>query len=171
MRDSGAYEFTGAINTLTLDKLINHRERATSDTAAQLLTGTRYRAEYKVTNNRPNRVYGVKVFEGGQLVCNLHALDPGESKQPYRCASNQVVLAGHNNVPANVTAEVSGTNQALANHTNAYYTGFSNVPDKLKVTHEGLNKAFGRAQGSNANVSASGFVNASKPTYFNVVLP
>ena len=248
MRDSGAYEFTGAINTITIEKLINHRVRDTPDTSAQLLTGTRYRAEYKVTNNSPNRVYSVQVFEGGQLVCNLYALDPGESIQRYKCANNQTVLAGSNNIPATVTAKLSGSNQALADQTNAYYTGFSNMPGKLEVTHyvnarnadtpakavdvngneaevlfrventgrtelyrvntfhdpaspvnsgwqqqcfigtlmpgqvryckrtvsvthEGLNKVFGRAQGSNANVSATGFVNASNPSYFNVMLP
>ena len=248
VRDSGAYEFTGAINTITIEKLINNRVRDTPNTAAQLLAGTRYRADYIVTNNSPNRVYSVQVFEGGQLVCNLYALDPGESIQRYKCASNQDVLVGSNNIPATVTAKVSGSSQELASHTNAYYTGFGNEPGKLKVTHYvdnrnadtqaaamdvngneaevvfrventgdielyrvntfhdpaspvnsgwqqqcfigtldpgqvryckrtvsvthgGLNKVFGRAQGSNANVSATGFVNASNPTYFNVVLP
>ena len=233
---------------LTIKKLINHRVRQTSGTAAQLLAGTRYRAEYKVTNNSPDRLYPVQVFEGGQLVCNLYALDPGESKQPYRCETNQDVLVGSHNVPATVIAKVSGSSQVLTSRTNAYYTGLSNVPGELKVTHyvndisadtkdkavdvngneadvtfrientgpielyrvktyhdpaspvnsgweeqcfigtmipgqvryckrtidvtqAGLNKAFGWAQGENANVSATGVVNASNPTYFNVVLP
>ena len=248
VRDSGAYEFTAAMNALAIEKLINHRVRETPDTAAQLLVGTRYRAEYKVTNNSPNRLYNVEVFEGGELVCNVYPLDPGESRQRYRCASSQDVLPGLNNVPAAVTAKVSGSNQELTNQSNAYYTGFGNVPGKLKVTHyvnnknadtgasavtvngnqaeivfrventgsiklyrvntfhdpvspvnsgwqqqcffgtldpgqvryckrtisvtqAGLNKAFGRAQGQDANVSPIGFVNASNPTYFNVVLP
>ena len=41
----------------------------------------------------------------------------------------------------------------------------------INVTQEGLNKAFGRAQGEDANVSPTGFVNAANPIYFNVVLP
>ena len=233
---------------LSIEKLINHRARPTADKAAELLVGTRYRAEYKVTNNSPNRLYSVQVFEGGQLVCNLYTLDPGESKQRYHCANSKDVLAGLNNVPAKVTAKVSGSNQKLANQTNAYYNGFGNEPGKLKVTHYvnnknadtgasavtangnqaeivfrventgsiklyrvntfhdpaspvnsgwqqqcfigtldpgqvryckrtinvtegGLNKVFGRAQGEDANVNPTGFVNASNPTYFNVVLP
>ena len=246
LRDSGAYEFTGAMNALTIEKLINHRVRETAGTAAQLLAGTRYRADYKVTNNSPNRIYRVRVFEGGQFVCNLYALDPGESTQG--CTNNQAVLVGANNVPASVSAIVSGSSETLSGQTNAYYTGLSNMPGELNVTHyvndnnadtqasavdvngneadvlfrventgsielyriktyhdpfspinsgwqekcfigtmmpgqiryckrtiniteAGLNKVFGRAQGLNANVSATGYVNASNPTYFNVVLP
>ena len=150
-----------------------------------------------------------------------------------------------NNVPANVTAKVSGSNQPRADETDAYYTGFGNVAGQLKVTHyvnnrnadtqakavavngnqaeilfkventgsiklyrvktyhdpaspvnsgwqqqcfigtmmpgevryckrtidvaeSGLNKAFGRVQGEDANVSPTGYVNASNPTYFIV---
>ena len=248
VRDSGAYEFTGAINTITLEKLINHRTRETPDAAAQLFAGTRYRVNYKVTNNSLNRVYNVQVFESGQLVCNLYSIDAGESKQRYACGRNQNVLAGDNNVPATATAKVSGSKQILTDQNNAYYTGNKNLVGKLSVTHyineknadtqasafniqdseaevlfrientgrielyrvntfhdpaspinsgwqrqcfigtlepgqiryckrtisitqEGLNKTFGRAQGTNANVSATSFVNASNPTYFNVVLP
>ena len=233
---------------LTIEKLINHRVRETSGSAAQLLVGTRYRADYKVTNNSPDRLYRVRVFEDGQLVCNLYSLMPGQSKQPSSCANFNNVLAGLNNVPANVSAKVSGSNQALASQTNAYYNGFGNEPGKLKVTHyvnnnnadtqasavtvngnqaeivfrventgsiklyrvktyhdpaspidsgwqqqcffgtmmpgevryckrtisvpqTGLNKAFGRAQGEDANVNPTGFINAANPTYFNVVLP
>ena len=233
---------------ISLEKLINNSVRETLDTAAQLATGTQYRQSYKVTNNSPNRIHQVQVFEGGQLVCNLYSLNPGESKQRYKCASNETVLPGNNNVPATVIARVSGSGEELTVQTNAYYKGFSNVPGKLKlthyvnnrnadtqdkavavngnqaevvfrventgpielyrvytfhdpaspinsgwqrqcfigtlvpgqmryckrtvsVTHEGLNKAFGRALGRNANVSATGVVNASNPTYFNVVLP
>ena len=233
---------------LTLEKLINHRVRETSGSAAQLLVGTRYRADYKVTNNSPDRLYRVRVFEDGQLVCNLYSLMPGQSKQPSSCANFNNVLAGLNNVPANVSAKVSGSNQELASQTNAYYNGFGNEPGKLKVTHyvnnnnadtqasavtvngnqaeivfrventgsiklyrvktyhdpaspidsgwqqqcffgtmmpgevryckrtisvpqTGLNKAFGRAQGEDANVNPTGFINAANPTYFNVVFP
>ena len=174
---------------------------------------------------------------------------PDQSKQSSRCANFNDVLAGLDNVPADVTAKVSGTSQELANQTNAYYTGFGGVPGKLNVTHyvndknavriqlvdalvvngnqaeilfrventgsiklyrvktyhdpaspvnsdweeqyfigtmipgqvryckrtinvtqAGLNKAFGRPQGEDANFSPIGYVNASNPTYFNVVL-
>ena len=243
---SAAYVFE--TSDLIIEKLINHRVRETPVTAAELLVGTRYRAEYKVTNNSPNRLYNVQIFEDDELVCNVYPLDPGESRQRYHCANSQDVLAGLNNVPAKVTAKVSGSNQKLANQTNAYYNGFGNEPGKLKVTHyvnnknadtgasavtangnqaeivfrventgsiklyrintfhdpaspvnsgwqqqcfigtldpgqvryckrtvsvthEGLNKVFGRAQGEDANVNPTGFVNASNPTYFNVVLP
>ena len=235
-------------NLLTLEKLINHRNRPTLDTAAQLLAGTRYRVDYKVTNNSSNRLTQVKVYEGGELVCNLYALEPGESKQRYSCSNNQDVLVGTSNIDATVTAKVAASNEELVSQTNAYYIGHSNVPGILNVTHYvndknadtqasavdvtdnkaeflfrvkntglielyrvktyhdpaspinsgwqqqcyigtllpgqvryckrtisvnriGLNKAFGRVQSVNANVSATGFVNSANPTYFNVVLP
>ena len=40
----------------------------------------------------------------------------------------------------------------------------------ISVTEGGLHKVFGRVQDLNANVSSTGFVNASNQTYFNVVL-
>ena len=248
VRDSGAYEFTGAMNPLTIEKTINNRVRETPARAAQLLPGTRYRVDYKVTNNSPDRLYSVKVFEGGELVCNLYTLNPGQTKQPYRCASNQDVLMGQNDIPATVTAKITGSNQELADLTHAYYTAYDWYRRELKVTHyvnnrnadtqasavnvngnqaevlfrventglielynvktyhdpaspinsgwqqqcfigtmepaqvryckrtisvteSGLNKAFGRAQGEDAKVSPTGYVNASNPSYYNVVLP
>ena len=119
LRDSGAYEFTGAMNPLTIEKLINHRVRETPANAAWLLPGTQYRVDYKVTNNSPDRLYNVQVLEGGEVVCNLYTLDPGESKQPYRCASNQNILVGQNDFPATATAKISGSDQVLVDQTHA----------------------------------------------------
>ena len=248
VRDSGAYEFTGTVNALTIEKLINHHASETPADAVRLLAGTRYRADYKVTNNSPDRFYRVRVFEDGQPVCEMYDLMPGQSKQPVRCANFSQVLSGLNNVPAKVTAIVSGSNEYLADQTSAYYKGFTNVTGQLKVTHyvnnrnadtmssavtvnddqaeilfrventgsiklyrvktyhdpaspdnsgweeqcalgtmapgqvryckrtinlthTGLNSSFGRVQGQDANVSPTGYVNASNPTYFNVALP
>ena len=229
---------------LTIEKLINHKARDTQNTAAQLLAGTRYRTEYRVSNNSPDKLYRVQVFENGQLVCNLYTLEPGQSVT--RCSANAAVLAGDQNTPAMVTALVSGSNEQLTSLTDAYYTGHSNVSGELSVTHyvnnddantaadaamvtgnqaevlfrventgpielyrirtyhdpvspvdtgwqeqcfigilepgqvryckrtiattqPGLNKAQGRAQGANANVSATGFVNAANQSYFEVI--
>ena len=247
--DNGSYSgsvYVFEVSKLNIEKLINYQVRQTSATAAQLLTGSRYQVDYRVNNDGPNRIYQIRVFEDGQFVCNLFALDPGESTQG--CTRNENVLEGVRNVPATVTAMVSGTSQTRVGQTNAYYTGLSNMPGRLKVTHyvndknadtpannvainsnqaevlyrventggielyriktyhdpvspinsgwqeqcligtllpgevryckrtinlaqAGLNKIFGRAQGLNANVSATGFVNAANPTYMNVILP
>ena len=126
-----AYVFE--VRDIIVEKLINHSVREALGTAAQLLTGTHYRVDYKVTNNGPNRLYRVRVSEGGQFVCNLYALDPGQSKQT--CTGNHTVLSGSNNVPAIVTAKVSGKNQELSNQSNAYYSGHDNLSGELSVAH------------------------------------
>ena len=244
----GETVFERVDSDLKIEKLINHRVRATPDTAAQLLAGTRYRVDYKVTNNSPDRLYNVQVFEDGKLVCNLYNLAPGQSKQPYRCANFLDVLTGFNKVSATVTAKATGSGQSISGLANAYYTGHSNVSGQLKVTHyvneknadtqstavdvngnkaevkirventgfielyrvklyhdpaspvnsgwqelcykgtlvpgevryckrtisttqAGLNAAFGRAQGLNANNRSTGYVNATNLTYFDVMLP
>ena len=87
-------------------------------------------------------------------MCNLYARDPGESKQRHRCGSNQAVLVGSNNVPATVTAKVSGSSQELAGHTNTYYTGLTNMPGKLKVMHYVNNR--------NADTQASPHISQSR---------
>ena len=79
---------------------------------------------------------------------------PGQSKQPSSCANFNDVLGGLNNVPANVTAKVSGTNEELASQTNSYYTGFGNVLGKLKVTHY-VNNRNADTQGSAATVNGN----------------
>ena len=65
VRDSGAYEFTGSLNAVTIEKLVNHSVSPTPATAPQLLVGTRYRSDYKVTNKSPNRIYRVRVLKTG----------------------------------------------------------------------------------------------------------
>ena len=119
--------------SVTIEKLINNEARETQDTAAQLAAGTQYRQSYKVINNSPNRIYQVKVFEDGNLVCNLYTLNPGESKQ--RCVTFQTVLEGDQNTQVKLAARVSGTGEELERYTNAYYTGLTNVTGKLRVTH------------------------------------
>ena len=60
VRDSGAYEFIAAEHALALEKLINHKTRETPEESAELLAGTRYRVDYKVTNNSADRLYRVR---------------------------------------------------------------------------------------------------------------
>ena len=151
-RRNTVYVFQSTNEPLIIEKLINHRLRTTPESAAQLLAGSRYRANYAVTNNGPDRIYRVQVFEGNRLICNLYALDPGESTD--KCASNQNVLIGENRVPATVTALVSGTNQELSGQGEAYYTGRSNVPGQLTVTHY-INDENADAQTKSVQVNAS----------------
>ena len=230
---------------LVVEKYINHRLRDTRPTTAQLLTGTRYRVNYKVTNNSPDRFYRVQVSENGQLVCNLYTLDPGHSVTG--CSQIRTVLAGDQAVHATVTAKVIGSGESLTARGRAFYNGLNesgglsvthyindrnadtqeaavtvNSPEakvlfrventggielyrvrtyhdpaspvnsgweekcfigtlmpgqvryckrSIGITEAGLNKAFGRAQGRNANISGTDYVNASNPTYFEVTLP
>ena len=113
--------FTPDDNLVTVEKLINNETRETLDVAAKLSTGTQYRQSYKVTNNSTNRIYQVKVFENGNMVCNFFALNPGQTRQ--RCDTLQTVLDGEQYMQVNVSAKVSGSGETLANSTDAYYTG------------------------------------------------
>lgn len=134
--DGAAYVFEinePGNDLLTIEKRINHRVRTTPNMAAQLLAGTRYRANYTVSNNSSDRIYSVQVFDDNQLICNLYALNPGESNN--KCASNQSVLIGQKSVPASVTALVSGSNQTISGQGESYYTGISNVSGQLTVRH------------------------------------
>ena len=120
-------------DTISIEARINDNARDTLDDAAQLLAGTRYKKSYKVTNDSPNRIYQVKVFENGNLACNFYALNPGESRT--RCSTNVAVLVGDQNVTATVTAKVSGSNELLSATADAYYKGHSNVSGELYVRH------------------------------------
>ena len=124
---------------ITVEKLINNTIRDAQGTAAKLSTGTQYRQSYRVTNNSPNRIYSVQVFDDGELVCNMYAIDPGQSKQRWRCNNNRTVLEGDQHTMAKVTAKVSGSGEVLTSYTDAYYTGLTNVTGKLRVTHR-INK-------------------------------
>ena len=116
---------------LDLTKHINHRVRDVKTNAAQLLASTRYRADYKVTNNLTEKVYSVEVFDGGKQVCMLYTLLPGETKQ---CASNQPVLPGDRNAVASVSAKIAGTSAPATGKANAHYTGHESAPS-MSVTH------------------------------------
>ena len=133
VRDSGAYEFNAAANALSIEKLINNRSRKTPGASAQLLTGSLHRQVYSVTNNSQDRLYRVRVFENGKLVCNLYTLNPGETKQ--RCSTVEKVLEGDQHVKVAVNAKVSGKSTIVSANTDAYYTGISNSRGQLKVTH------------------------------------
>ena len=117
---------------ITVEKRINNEVRESQAKAAKLSTGTLYRQSYNVTNDSPNRIYQVKVFENGNLVCNFFALNPGQSRQ--RCDTFQTVLDGDQHLQVTVTAKVSGSNEVLTGSTDAYYTGL-NVNGELRVTH------------------------------------
>ena len=119
--------------TITLEKLINNEVRDYQDKAAKLAKGTLYRQSYSVTNNSPNRIYQVKVFEGTNLVCNFFALNPGQSRE--RCTSYQTVLEGDQYTMVKLSAKVSGSGEVLMSYTDAYYTGLTNVTGELRVTH------------------------------------
>ena len=117
---------------VTVEKRINNEAREMLSDAAKLSTGTLYRQSYKVTNNSSNRIYQVQVFESGNLVCNFYALNPGQTRQ--RCDTFQTVLEGEQHVQVTVTANESGSGDALISTTDAYYTGL-NVNGELSVTH------------------------------------
>ena len=106
---------------VTVTKIINNAARDLPTRAAKLATGTLYKQVYEVTNNSPNRIYQVKVFENGDLVCNFFALNANQTAQ--RCIGFQTVLEGDQLTQVTVTAKVSGTGDVLTSDTNAYYTG------------------------------------------------
>lgn len=120
-------------NNLTLEILINNVARDKPGIAAQLSTGTQFKQLLKVTNDTPNRLYQVQVFNGGNLLCNFYALNPGESKQ--RCNTFQTVLEGDQRIELTVKAKVSGSSEQLLGLTDAYYTGINGVSGKLRVSH------------------------------------
>ena len=124
--------FTGKNDLILVEKLINNEKRETQDLAAKLSTGTLYRQSYKVTNNSPNRLYQVRVFENGNMVCNFYTLDPGQTRQ--RCDTFNTVLDGEQHVQVNVSAKVSGSGEVFSSSTDAYYTGL-NDSGELRVTH------------------------------------
>ena len=119
-------------DSVTVEKLINNETREIPSLAAKLSTGTLYRQSYKVTNDSPNRLYQVKVFENGNLACNFYALNPGQTRQ--RCDAFQTVRDGEQRAQVTVTAKESGSDDALMSTTDAYYTGL-NVNGELRVTH------------------------------------
>lgn len=118
-------------NLVTIEVSLNNKVRETPAAAAQLLAGTKFRQSYKVTNTSNTRIYQVQVFENGNLVCNLYALNPGQTKQS--CTTFQTVLQGDQQTQALVTAKVSGTAQILSNSTNAHYTGHVNPQTTIVV--------------------------------------
>ena len=120
---------------ITIEVLINGKARETLGDAAQMLTGTLYEVSYKVTNNSPDRLTGVQIFEDGDLVCDVYALDPGQTKQRSRCKTSRTVLSGDNQLHPIVTGKVSGAPTRLTNDTDAYYTGIDNASGELRVTH------------------------------------
>ena len=122
----------GGNDQLSVEKLINNETRETLDNAAKLATGTLYRQSYKVTNDSPNRIYQVRIFENGNMVCNFYSLNPGQSRQ--RCDTYKIVLEGEQQMQVNVSAKVSGSDESLSSSTVAYYTGL-NVNGELRVTH------------------------------------
>ena len=117
-----------------VEKLINNAVRESPATAAQLLAGTQYKQYYKVTNTSSSRIYQVKVFENGSLVCNFYALDPGRSRQ--RCNTFRPVLEGDQHAKVMVTAKDSVSAESLTSYTDAYYTGHVNAAAKLQLTHK-----------------------------------
>ena len=133
VRDSGAYEFIASMNAITIDKLINNEARESADDAAQLLAGSLYRQVYEVTNTSPDRLYQVRVYEGGNQVCNLYTLDAGETKQS--CNTVETVLEGDQHVEVTVNAKVSGTSDSVSATTDSYYSGVINGQGEMDVTH------------------------------------
>lgn len=118
---------------ISVEKLINNEVRNTLDTAAQLTAGTQYRQAYTVTNNTSERIYQVRAFEGGSLVCNFYTLNPGESKK--QCYSNEIVLEGDQRAEIMVSAITSDTAQTLSASVGAYYKGHINTTGSMSVTH------------------------------------
>ena len=118
---------------ITIKKRINNVIRDTQSTAAQLAAGTLFKQSYQVTNNSPNRIYQVKVFEDGNLACNFYSLNPGEIKE--RCVTSQTVLKGDQHEKVKLMAKISGSGEMLTSNTDAYYTGLTNVTGELRVTH------------------------------------
>ena len=138
VRDSGAYEFIASINAITIDKLINNEARESADDAAQLLAGSLYRQVYEVTNTSPDRLYQVRVYEGGNQVCNLYTLDAGETKQS--CNTVETVLEGDQHVEITVNAKISGTSDSVSATTDSYYSGVINGQGEMAVTHYADNR-------------------------------
>ena len=120
-------------NFIAVEKLINNETRSIPLTAAQLGTGAYFKQAFKVTNNSPSRIYQVNVFEDGALVCNLYALNPGQSKTA--CHSIEQAMNGNQNQRARVTAKVSGSSELLTSYADAYYRAHSNPRQSLAVTH------------------------------------
>ena len=120
---------------ITIEVLINSKARETRGDAAQLLTGTLFEVSYKVTNNSPDRLTGVQIFEDGDLVCDVYSLNPGQTKQRSRCKASRTVFSGHNQFQSIVTGKVTGSPTMLTNDTDAYYTGIDNASGELDVTH------------------------------------
>ena len=120
---------------ITVEVMINGKARDTLGNAGQLQTGSLYEVSYKVTNNSPDRLTGVQIFEDAELVCDVYALNPGQTKQRSRCKANRTVLSGDNQIQSIVTGKVAGAPTMLTNDTDAYYTGIDNATGMLRLTH------------------------------------
>ena len=122
-----------AQDSLSIDKLINNEARESAVESAQLLAGSLYRQVYEVTNTSADRLYQVRVFENGNQVCNMYALDPGETKQS--CSAVKTVLDGDQHVEVTVKAKVSGTSELVSATTDAFYSGIINGLEQMNLTH------------------------------------
>lgn len=74
---------------LIVNKLINYKDRYLPHSYYGFLLGSPYRVDYQATNNSPERLFNVEVYDNDQLACNLYTLEPGQTKR--RCGSLQRV--------------------------------------------------------------------------------
>ena len=68
-------------------------------------------------------------------MCDVYALNPGQSKQRSRCTASRTVLGGDRSVRSIVSGKVAGALTVLTNNTDSFYTGIDNANGGLKLTH------------------------------------